>query len=345
MRAIESRLIRGGWWLALTTMLTLACGCGTPSFLVTPVANSNTLDEQVVEAGTGFFPKKIAIIEVEGMLANAKTGGLLQATENPMSLFAQQLERAESDPSVSAVVLRVNSPGGTVTSSDAMYDLIKRFKQKTHKPVVASIQEVGASGAFYVSCAADKIVAQPTSIVGSVGVIFESMEFSGTLGKIGAKAWSITSGSLKDMGSPFKPLGPQERSVMQQMVDEYFIRFINIVQTNRNVKEAPAKDLMFYKQPDYAGVYSGRVFSGQTAQKLGLVDQLGLLSDAIDLAKELSHSKGASVILYKRPYGYSGSIYASSELPPAKANITQLNLPGANGLIPAGFYYLWRPGL
>ena len=345
MRAVNSCLTRGGWWLALSLILTFACGCGTPSFLVTPVANSNTLDEQVVETGTGFFPKKVAIIEVEGMLANAKSGGLLQATENPMSLFVQQLDRAESDPSVAAVVLRVNSPGGTVTSSDAMYDLIKRFKAKTHKPVVASIQEVGASGAYYVSCAADKIVAQPTSIVGSVGVIFESMEFSGTLGKIGAKAWSITSGSLKDMGSPFKPLGPEERGVMQQMVDEYFIRFINIVRTNRNVKESPAKDLMFYKQADYAGVYSGRVFSGETAQRLGLVDQLGLLSDAIDLAKKMSHSPDASVIMYKRPYGYSGSIYASSEMPPAKANITQLNLPGVNGLVPAGFYYLWQPGL
>src|SRR5205085_6871325 len=182
-------------------------GCGTPSFLVTPVSNSSSLEEQTVKAGHGLFPPKVAIIEVEGMLANAKSGGLLQATENSLSLFPQELERAEADPSVKAVVLRVNSPGGTVSASDAMYQELERFKKHSHKPIVASIQEVGASGAYYVSCAANKIVAQPTSIVGSVGVIFESMEFAGTLDKIGARAWSITSGPLKDMGSPFKPLG------------------------------------------------------------------------------------------------------------------------------------------
>src|ERR1700712_3731655 len=104
-------------------LLPLLGGCGAPSFLVTPVANSSELNEETVKPGKGFFPHKIAIIEVEGLLANAKSGGLLQATENTLSLFTQQLDRAERDPSVKAIVLRVNSPGGTVSASDAMYDL------------------------------------------------------------------------------------------------------------------------------------------------------------------------------------------------------------------------------
>src|SRR5436309_3328535 len=200
--------------LALLACLVLLSGCGIPSFLVTPVENTNKLDEVAFESG-GFSGGKIALISVEGMLANAKSGGLLQPTENPLSLFTQQLQRAEKDPNVKAVVLRVNCPGGTVSSSDAMLELITRFKDKTHKPVVASFQEVAASGGYYVACGADRIVAQPTSIVGSIGVVFYTFNISGTLSKIGASAEALKSGPLKDMGSPLKPLTAPERVVMQ----------------------------------------------------------------------------------------------------------------------------------
>ncbi|HZL38204.1 MAG TPA: signal peptide peptidase SppA [Tepidisphaeraceae bacterium] len=321
-------------------------GCGMPSFLVTPIANTNQLDEQQIESGSGWAPPKVAIIEVEGMLVNAKSGGLFTATENSLSLFAQELELAERDDSVKAVVLRVNSPGGTVSASDAMYTILRRFKKKTHKPVVASIQEVGASGAYYVSCAADKIVAQPTSVVGSIGVIFESMEFSGTLDKVGARAWAITSGPLKEMGSPFKPLEPRERAIMQEMVNEYFSRFIDVVRTNRPIDQtAGVVNLADFQKPTYTGTFSGRVFSGEEGKKRGLVDQTGLLSDAIELAKKMANAPGASVIMYKRPYGYSGSIYASGSTPAPKANVTTLEVPGARSFVPAGFYYLWQPGI
>jgi protease-4 len=320
-------------------------GCGMPSLLITPVLNTGELDEQVAQPGKGLFPPKVAIIEVEGLLANARSGGLLGPTENTLSLFSQQLDLAEKDSSVKAVVLRVNSPGGTVSASDAMYDLVMRFRDKTKKPVVASIQEVGASGAFYVSCAADEIYAQPTSIVGSIGVIFESMEFSGTLDKIGAKSWAITSGPLKEMGSPFKPLEPRERDVMKAMVDEYFARFVNIVRTRRPITEPVKADLNDYRQPDYAGLFSGRVFSGQEAKKRGLVNENGLLSDAIERAKTLGNVPDAEVVIYRRPYGYSGSIYASSTIPSPKAAGTTIEIPGASGLVPAGFYFLWRPGI
>src|SRR5439155_2329373 len=166
------------------TLIVLLSGCGMPSFLITPVRNTNVLQEVDAQPGKGFKQGKIALIEVEGMLMNVKSGGFLQPTENPLSLFVQQLEQAEKDGAVKAVVLRVNSPGGTVTTSDAMYQLLIRFRRRTHKPVVASCQEVCASGAYYVSCAADRIVAQPTSVVGSIGVIFNTFDLSGTMAKI-----------------------------------------------------------------------------------------------------------------------------------------------------------------
>lgn len=332
--------------LVLTSLIfLLAGGCGIPSFLVTPVENSRKLEEEEVQPGKGFVPGKVAIIEVEGLLVNAKSGGFLQPTENKLSLFTQQLDRAEKDSSVRAVVLRVNSPGGTVTSSDAMYQLVRRFRKKTGKPVVASIQEVGASGAFYVSCGADRIVAQPTSVVGSVGVIFETMEFSGTLGKLGIRSDDVKSGTLKDMGSPFKPLEPDERAIMQSMVQEYFARFVGVVRSNRPVNEPPAKELEDYQKKGYAGIYSGRVFSGEKAVELGLVDQTGLLEDAIDLARKMAKARDAAAVIYLRPYGYGGSIYAETNVPAPQASASHIELPGASSILDAGFYYVWRPGL
>ncbi|HLL87833.1 MAG TPA: hypothetical protein VK324_00870, partial [Tepidisphaeraceae bacterium] len=125
------------------TVLLLLCGllalsgCGTPSFLVTPVANTNQLRQVTVRPPKGWTGDKIVIIPVDGMLMNARSGGFLQPTENPLSLFQQQFDTISKDPSVKAVVLRVNTPGGTVSSADAMYEIVKRYRQKTNKPVVA----------------------------------------------------------------------------------------------------------------------------------------------------------------------------------------------------------------
>jgi protease-4 len=303
---------------------------------VTPVQNAYTLEEQTVTPGRGFNSGKIALIEVEGMLLNMKTGGMLQPTENDLSRFTQELDLAAKDDDVKAVVLRVNSPGGTVTASDVMYESLKRFKAQTHKPVVASLQDVAASGAYYVSCASDKIVASPTSVVGSIGVIFNTFNISGTLDKIGAKSEAIKSGPLKDMGSPFKDLDPQARAVMQGMVDEYYARFVQIVTSNRPIAKDPDTVKM---------VTDGRVFSGTKAAELGLVDRTGLLDDAIDEAKSMAKAPGAKVVMYRRPYGYSGSIYAQSAVPQPQANVMQLKIPGLNDRLPSGFYYVWEPGL
>jgi protease-4 len=214
-------------------VLLLTAGCGTPSFLVTPVSSSTKLLEEEVQPGKG--GGKIAIVQVEGMLMNARTGGFLQPGENAVSIFAQQMDKAAKDKNVKAVVLRVNSPGGTVTASDLMYDIVNDFRAESGKPVVAAPQEVAASGGYYVACAADQIVAHPTSVVGSIGVIFSTFEFAELMAKAGVRNQAIKSGPLKDMGSPFKALSDQEREVMQGMVDDYYGRFVEVVRTRRSV--------------------------------------------------------------------------------------------------------------
>lgn len=306
-----------------------------PSLLITPVSSSTKLEESVVQEGKG--SDKIAIIDIEGMLANMKKGGFLSPTENKLSLFVQELDKAEKDDHVKAVVLRINSPGGTVSCTDAMYQLLKRFKEKTHKPVIASTQEVTASGGYYVACAADKIVAQPTSIIGSIGVIFFTFDASGTMSKIGLRSEAIKSAPFKDIGSPFRPSTAEERAIMQGIVDEYYARFKGVVTGNRPITDPEKLKILT----------DGRVFSGHQAVELGLADQEGLLSDAIALAQKMAKAPNAEVILYRRPYGYSGSIYASSELPPPQSAASPPSislLPSPSSLLPTGFYYLWQPG-
>jgi len=314
-------------------LLVLIAGCGVPSFLITPVQNTNELNEVTIESGHGWSPSKVAIIDVEGMLMNVKSGGFLQPTENKVSLFTQELEMAASDSAVKAVVLRVNSPGGTVTASDIMYDEIKKFRKTTKKPVIVSTQEIAASGAYYVSCAADKIVVHPTSIVGSIGVIFQDFDLADGMAKLGIRSNAIKSAPLKDMASPFHHLSEDERAVMQDMVDEYFARFKRIVLSNRPITD-PIKITL---------VTDGRVFTGQRAVELGLADETGTLSDALTVAKKMSGATGAQIIMYKRPYGYSGSIYASNQTPQPQTAVINLNLPESRLSLPTGFYYLWEP--
>lgn len=313
-------------------LLLLAAGCGAPSLLITPVANPQVLEEHTLAPGKGYFAGKIALIEVEGVLMNAHERGLLKAGENKVSLFDQQLAAAAGDSGVKAVVLRINSPGGTVTASDTMYEIIQRFKRETGKPVIAAAQEVAASGGYYIACAADKIVAHPTSIVGSIGVIFHTLNIQGTMDKLGIKTEAIKSAPMKDMGSPFRPLDDESRKVMKGLIDEFYARFVNVVKTHRHLTD----------DATIALVTDGRVFSGAQAQQLGLVDKTGLLEDAIDLARSMAKAPDAKVIGYRRPFGFTGSIYADSgDLQPQSSVIT-LDIPEPLKLS-AGFYYLWRP--
>ncbi len=314
----------------------IVTGCGTPSFLVTPVASSTKLTEEEVQPGNG---AKIAIVQVEGMLSNMRAGGFLQPGENAVSLFSQQMDKAARDPSVKAVVLRVNSPGGTVTASDLMFETINDFRTKSKKPVIASTQEMAASGGYYVCCAADKVVVNATSVVGSIGVIFSAFEVEQMMQKIGVRNDPIKSGPLKDMGSPFKAMNEDERAVMQGMVNDYYKRFVDIVKTRRGVTDPDSLKL----------VTDGRVFTGTRAVELKLADRVGRLEDALDLARELGKSPGAKAVIYKRPYGYGGSIYADTNVPTPQAGsdtgAMRLEFPGSQKVLPGGFYYLWQPGL
>ena len=329
--------------LPLACLALLVGGCSLPSLLIQPVSSSPELKETVVEAGKT-RREKIAVIQVEGLIANTRagSGGLLGAEENPVSKFKQQLDAAAADRAVKAVVLRMDTPGGTVAASDLLYSLVQDFKKSTGKPVVAACQTVCASGGYYVACAADEIHAAPTSLVGSIGVILELPDASVLLDKIGVKFNAIKSAPLKDLGSPFKPLGDADRAVLQGTVDEFYARFKKVVLAARPVR-------------DEQTAFDGRIFTGEGAKEMGLVDRVCQLQESIDRARELAKSPGARVVMYRRPYGYQGSIYAGGEdlTPRAGSDQPSAQLAAALARLPLvadvsrmtrpGFYYLWRP--
>jgi protease IV len=300
-------------------------GCLPDSVLLTPVNRADDLGEVVID-GTG--RSKIVVIPVDGMIANTKPLNPLSAGQNPLAVIEQQLRMAREDQAVRAVVLRINSPGGTVTGTETLHELIREFRDRSRKPVVASIQEVGASGGYHVALACDHVVACPSSIVGSIGVIFNAMNFEGTLQRVGVNNEAIKSGSLKDMASPFRSMTPTERSVIQGIVDENFSRFKSLVATRRNLAGT-----------ELDAVTDGRVFTGNQARLLGLVDDVGQLNHAIESARKLAGVASARVVAYRKPFANRQSVYADSDVGGPRA---LFELPESMTM-PSGVYYLWRP--
>ncbi len=317
-----------------SSCLFTACGPLT----ITIGGPNRGIDETVVDNPSGHGGNKVAIIDVSGILLNADQPGLLQAGENPVSLLHEQLQRAADDRKVKAVILRLNTPGGGVTASDIMYGEVKRFRARTGKPVVAMAMDVTASGGYYVACAADRIVAQPTAVVGSIGVIVQTVSIKPALQRWGIEAEAITSGPNKAAGSPLEVMTDEHRVVLRGLVDDFYARFVTVVKTAR-----PNLD-----EQTLATVTDGRVMSGERALDAGLVDQLGDIHAAAAVARELAGIDRARLVVYHRPFDYAPSPYAA--YPGAtpggtQINLAQLNLSGEALTLPAGFYYLWRPTL
>jgi protease-4 len=221
----------------------------------------------------------IAVIPMDGAIAGSGSaaGGIITPEE-----FLDKLNRAEDDSDVKAIVLRVNSPGGTVAASEEISMYVKAAK----KPVVVSVGDVDASGAYMVSSQADKIIALPGSAVGSIGVITEIPNINGLLEKLGIKFVTITAGEYKGAGSPFEALTATETALIQTSVDEVYEQFIDIVAEGRKMKRS-----------EVASLATGWAWNGSQAKELGLVDELGTYEDALRAAAKLGGIKGEYAVV------------------------------------------------
>lgn len=269
---------------------------------------------------------KILMIEIAGFISSDSQGNKLLSDAEPslVSNVSEIVRKAESDHHIRAVVLRINSPGGTVTASDTIYHELLAYKQRAHVPMVAQITELGTSGAYYIAQAADRIIVQPTTITGSIGVIMIRPAVNGLLAKIGVDAAEITSGPYKAMGSPLRPLGDDERHLFQTVIDDLYGRFVDTVVAGRPQLSADR----------IKALADGRIYTAEQAKASGLVDEIGYLDDAIARAKSAANLSQARIVTYTRPGQYKGSLYAGP--------VVNLDL-GALGFDEPGFLYLWRP--
>lgn len=327
--------IRLRWFSALVIgVLMLAAACAPPSLLITPVSGRRELTETELSRDSLFAGPKIALIDVTGTIQNASSFQLFGKGENPVSELLEQLDKARRDSLVKAVILRINSPGGTVVASELMHDEVTHFK-KSGKPVIAVMMDVAASGGYYVACACDEIVAQPSTVTGSIGVIMLMFDVSGTMNLIGVKSDAITSGLHKDSGSPFRPMRPEERQLFEAVVKDMYDRFVKVVDEGRpKLDEAEVRRLA-----------DGRIYTAGQAVELGLIDRIATLRETVDSTKKRLGIKNVRLVAYQRSHDYRPNYYAQAPAPPAgDVNLLNVEMPYALTPPTPQFMYLWAPG-
>jgi protease-4 len=276
---------------------------------------------------------KVLLVDLSGVISSESREGFY-SYPSLLATIKEELSKAAKDERVKAMVLRINSPGGTVTASDIIYHELKSFKAARNIPIVASIMDVGASGGYYIASAADAVMAHPSSVTGSIGVIMLTVNARGLLEKVGVEANAVTSGPRKDMGSPFRQMLPEERAIFQSVIDSFYERFLHVVREGRpNLSTEQIKKLA-----------DGRIYSGQQAKESGLVDEIGYLDEAVDLAKKKAGLTAAKVITYRRPGEYQNNVY--SRLMGNGSGVANLANLDLLSLVRGGtpqFMYLWMP--
>ncbi|HET9855250.1 MAG TPA: signal peptide peptidase SppA [Methylomirabilota bacterium] len=314
--------------LALASLVALS-GCSLVTVDFQP--RIRPLEEQTVE---GKGSSKILLLDLSGLLSEDMPGFSITTPPPRVPLLArvrEELQKAERDERVKALIVRINSPGGTITASDILYHELLTFKARKKIPVIAVIMDVGASGGYYAALAADTIVANPTTITGSIGVVMITVNAQGLLEKIGVAPLAIKSGPMKDAGSPFRSLTEPERAVFQGIIDDMYGRFVGLIAQSRKMPEDRVRSFA-----------DGRVYTADQALRMGLVDRIAYLEDVVALAKERAGLDEAKVVMYHRPKEYRANIYSLTP-PPSTAESTLAQFAAALGGGGPRFLYLWWP--
>ena len=313
-----------GWLLALIALA--APGCISINLFD---GGRKPLVESVVHGTTG---PKILMLEIEGIISDtAGAGGLISVgPESTVERVVEQLDKAREDDEVQGLLLRINSPGGTVTASDIIYNQILRFKEERGVPVVAQLMSTAASGGYYIAMAADEVIAHPTTVTGSIGVIFFGVNISGLMEKIGVENQTLVTGEYKDAGTALRPMRKQERAQLQSVLDDMHERFVSVVDKGRANLDTER----------VASLADGRIYSANQAKEAGLVDGIGNLADSIAHTQIRGGLVEARVVTYHRPREWKQNYY--NQAPPRE--ITLRVGPRLPAFERPGFMYLWAPG-
>lgn len=316
--------------MLILTMLIVG-GCATPKLSLFP-DETEPLREFTLE---GKDKGKVLVIAVEGVISDAPERSFLRPRPSMVQEIVSQLRLAEQDKEVRAVLLKIDSPGGSTTASDILYHEIMEFKKRTQAKVVVSMMNLATSGGYYISLPADHILAHPTTVTGSIGVILLYPQVTGLMKKIGIDVEVNKSGEKKDMASPFREATEEERRIFQGITDDLGNQFLDLVKKHRTLDTKAVES-----------VATARVYLSKEALNLGLVDEIGYLSDAINMSKRLANlPPDAKVIVYRRTEYPDDNLYNTKTSSPGiqRVSLIDLNFPGTFSDMQTGFYYLWMP--
>jgi len=296
----------------ILTIIIVMGGCAAPQVKLFSDA-SDPLKESILQ---GTEKGKILVISLQGVISTSPREGTFRTMPSMVQEVVSQLRMAEKDEEIKCLLLKVDSPGGTATASDILYSEILAFKQRTKVKVVVSMMGIAASGGYYVSLPADMIFAHPTTITGSIGVVFMQN---------------------KDMGSPFRRPTAEETQILQDLTDGLADQFLTLVAKHRDLEEATLSTIS-----------TARVYLPQEAKALGLIDRIGYLDDALTEALKISGlPEKAKVVAYRRTIFPNDNIYnplTTSSNIQAKP-LLDLGIQNAATQLKPGFYYVWAPGL
>ena len=269
---------------------------------------------------------KLLLLEIDGFIGDGDSVSLLGSPpESTVPRLREQLDRAQQDDAIRGILLRVDSPGGSATASDIVYQELARFTESRGLPLVAHFYGTAASGGYYVAMAADEIVAEPTAVTGSIGVIFASVNFSGLMERWGIEDQTVTSGPRKDTGSMIRPQTDEDRAILQGVIDDLHARFREVVEAGRPALGAER----------VAELADGRIYSAPQALENGLVDRIGGIEDAVGALEARVGANASWVVSYHRPREWRQNLHSKVD---AAAPATG---PGALRPLAPGFLYLW----
>lgn len=318
-------------FLLLIPVLLMLASC--VSISISP--ETKPLKETLVE---GRGRPKILLLDLDGVISfSGKRGGIgTMPQPSPVAYFKEALVKAQADKNIAGLIIRINSPGGGVTASDVIYHEIMAFKKKKKVPVYAYIMDIGASGGYYVAQSADRIIASPTALTGSIGVIAMKFDIEGLMSKVGVREETYKSGAEKDFWSPFRPSTPKEKAMLQGIINNLFSRFIEVVGKNRKKNTGLTRQQLL-------ALADGRIFTADQALKAGLIDREAYLDDAIAGMKKRLGIKEARVVTYARPSQYKPTVYSAAGLGAADGGLLSLYTGSIWPKPGVRFMYIWNP--
>jgi len=316
-----------GLRLAVFFATIIFSGCATINF-----GPSLGALKEVTISGEG--PGKILLVNIDGIINNQKdrsfSGSIVKL--GMVETIRGVIEKAEKDDEIKALLIKMNSPGGTVTASDIIFHLLQTYKEKRKVRIYIQVMDLAASGGYYIALAGDEIIAHPTSLIGSIGVIALKVNLQELMAKIGVSWEIVKSGDKKDFMSPFRSFTKEERELFQETIDRFHNRFVKLIAENRSALNSS----------QVQSLADGRVFDAEQAKKLKLIDHIGYVTDTLQRIKSDLKNPNLKLVTYHRNDEFQGNIYSQIQRP-TSFNLINLDLGFNPNTLTPYFLYIWSP--